>query len=291
MDLYSLSSAFGAAIEDPDEETFLLFSQSIPSQNLGFIDPKVSTIEVTVGSRDYSIRQSPTLLSSKNTGGTTGAVVWKIAPLVASWISDPANLLFKLNVLSSEATVLELGCGVSGIIGLCLAPLIRSYILTDQEYVMKILSQNLRENQTPSMKKHLTSKVTAGNSPSMGDADNVIVRSLDWETDEITPAIIGRSTVKSFEAVIASDCVYNDALIKPLVQTCIDACKLRATDSSGPQNPTACIIAQQLRSPEIFEEWLKAFHRAFRVWRIPDHELSEGLRSNSGFVVHIGMLR
>lgn len=57
----------------PVVEAFLLFSQSIPSQNLGFVDSKASELEITIGDRDLIIRQSPTILSSNRGGGTTGA--------------------------------------------------------------------------------------------------------------------------------------------------------------------------------------------------------------------------
>ena len=54
-------------------ESFLLFSQDLPSQNLGFVDPKATCVEISVAGKDYSIHQSPTLLSSDRAGGTTGA--------------------------------------------------------------------------------------------------------------------------------------------------------------------------------------------------------------------------
>jgi hypothetical protein len=54
-------------------EAFLLFSQSIPSQNLGFVDSKATELELTIGSRELLIHQSPTILSSNRGGGTTGA--------------------------------------------------------------------------------------------------------------------------------------------------------------------------------------------------------------------------
>jgi hypothetical protein len=54
-------------------ESFLLFSQRIPSHNLGFIDPKAQTIDLTLAGKDISIRQSPGLLSSNRKEGTTGA--------------------------------------------------------------------------------------------------------------------------------------------------------------------------------------------------------------------------
>ena len=121
---------------------------------------------------------------------------------------------------------------------------------------------------------------------------NLVARPLDWETHEVTHELTSSESQKSFHAVIACDCIYNDALIEPLVQTCVDVCKLRL--SEGPdrkESPTVCIVAQQLRSAEVFEAWLKAFHRVFRVWRVPDEELTDGLRSNSGFVIHVGILR
>lgn len=210
--------------------------------------------------------------------------------------STPSNLLFKHNVLDSNSAVLELGCGISGIIGITLGPHVASYVLTDQDYVMKLLSQNLVENcqntsslaskgrKSSAKPKRGTVSVNAAQK-----ASNVVAKPLDWETDEATSSL---SESGSFEAVIACDCIYNDALIQPLVQTCIDACKLRLSDAGEEKRcPTVCVVAQQLRSAEVFEAWLKEFHRAFRVWRIPDEELIDGMKSDSGFVVHIGVLR
>lgn len=68
-----LLETLGEEIDDPETESFLLFSQSIPSQNLGFVDSKATLLELTIGDRDLSITQSPTILSSNRGGGTTGA--------------------------------------------------------------------------------------------------------------------------------------------------------------------------------------------------------------------------
>lgn len=88
----------------------------------------------------------------------------------------------------------------------------------------------------------------------------------------------------------------------------VDACRLRearpdasAHDGNGDREgdgargeaagKTVCIIAQQLRSDQVFEAWLAAFAEAFRVWRVPDELAGEGLRGGEGFVVHVGVLR
>jgi len=291
MGVHSLLDALGLGIEDPEEESFLLFSQAIPSQDLGFVDAKSRVLEISIGARDLVVHQSPTILSSNRGGGTTGAVLWKVTPLFASWISSSSNFLFKHGVLDASSNALELGCGISGLIGLSLSPLLTSYILTDQDYVMKLLNQNLEENWITGSSsigrgRKSTAREKRDREISTVRASNIMAKPLDWEMDQVTASLAEPSTSRSFTAVIACDCIYNDALISPLVQTCIDICKLKHNGE-----PTVCIVAQQLRSADVFEGWLKAFYNAFRVWRIPDEELNDGLKSNSGFVVHIGILR
>ncbi len=108
----------------------------------------------------------------------------------------------------------------------------------------------------------------------------------------MTGTISGSAQVRSFDAVIACDCVYNEALVEPLVQTCADVCRLRMCDTElAAGQPCVCLVAQQLRDPAVFEAWLKCFCSYFRVWRIPDALLADGLRTSSGFVVHMGLLR
>lgn len=221
------------------------------------------------------------------------SVVWKITPLIAAWLSSSSNFLFKHEVLNSDSTILELGCGISGIIGLVVAPRVKAYVVTDQDYVMKLLKLNISENQpdtTSSSKGRKSSAKSKNSAPAPLKASNIIAQPLDWETDEVTPSLTGSASSQSFDVVVACDCIYNDALINPLVQTCVDVCKLRALDTEKSE-PSVCVVAQQLRSNEVFEGWLKAFHESFRVWRVPDELLSDGMKSSSGFVVHVGILR
>ncbi|KAI1113495.1 hypothetical protein F5Y14DRAFT_452031 [Nemania sp. NC0429] len=275
------------------DETFLLFSQEIPSQNLGFVDSQATTVNLTIANKDYTIHQSPTILNRP--GSTTGAVVWKITPLVASWLSSPDNLVWKTGALSSSSNILELGCGISGLVGLAVSPLVSRYTLTDQTYVARLVEKNLQENLVPTQKP--SSQKRKGKPSSTANPVNLRFEPLDWELDEVTTSLTGSPYVSSFDAVIACDCIYNDTLIEPLVQTCADACNLRQRgQDAGAQSdetltPTLCIVAQQLRDPEIFEAWIKEFSKHFRVWRVPEEALSKELRANTGFVVHIGVLK
>ncbi|KAB5572525.1 hypothetical protein GE09DRAFT_1099892 [Coniochaeta sp. 2T2.1] len=308
MTLEDLIQSLGDRVHSVEEETFDLFSQDLPSQNLGFVDSKSSVIDITVAGHDLTIHQSPGILSSNRAGGTTGAVLWKITPVFADWISRPDNILFSNGILTPRSTVLELGCGISAVVGLLLAPKIASYVMTDQMYVSRFVQENIEKNKDLLTAKPAASgkgaKSNSNRKPkgsssarrtSTSAAERVTFRSLDWEADEVAPSLTGSATVRSFDAVVCCDCIYNETLVDPLVQTCADVCRLRADDSSGSTdnglNPCICVVAQQLRDSDVFEAWLTRFTQDFDVWRVPDSHLREGLRSNSGFAVHIGILK
>jgi hypothetical protein len=267
-----------------NEETFLVFSQDIPSANLGFIDRTSCSIDVAIGSREFTITQSPGLLRSNADTGTTGAVLWKVTPLVAAWLINKENLLWQNSILSDEATIVELGCGISGLIGLSMAPLLTQYILTDQSYVMKQLRQNVAANQ-PLSSRNMPQK---GKSSADGRLSAVPeTLTLDWETDS---AINVRNTLgdcHDLTLLVACDCIYNDFLVKPFVQMCLDICALRSEAQS--QTPTFVLVAQQLRSDEVFLEWLRIMTADFHVWRVPDDCLSNELQSGSGYIMHLAL--
>jgi hypothetical protein len=283
----------------------LLFSQDLPTaRNLGFLDSKATELTVPIGDtgQEFTILQSPTLLGSSLSTGTTGAVLWKVTPLFAAWLSDPENFLFASGCLGANSTILELGCGISGIVAMTVSPRVGEYVCTDQEYVLKHIRRNLEANATVARaKKASSSKVKQTSRKSKADAHttkssgisdhafpNTKVLALDWERSTISslPLLLGPS-IDHLDAIVACDCIYNTHLIAPFVQTCSELCRLRADD----RPPMLCIVAQQLRSDEVFEEWLIAFSHVFRVWQVPDERLSDGLKPSEGFVVHVGILK
>ncbi|KJK80877.1 Calcium-binding protein [Metarhizium anisopliae BRIP 53293] len=223
-------------IKDADEETFLLYSNAIPSQNLGFIDPKATSLDITLADRDLTIHQSPTVLGSTRAGGTTGAVLWKVAPLFAEWLSSPTNPLFTSGILAPSSTVLELGCGISPLNALAVAPRISRYVLSDQGYVQKLVEQNLSANRAPVGRSRSRAK-------SVQAQGNVHFRPLDWEQDEVTPGLAAPGS--SFDVVLAADCVYNYALAGPFVQACVDSAVFRRDalpDVAGEEPPADGVV-------------------------------------------------
>ncbi|KAK3901143.1 hypothetical protein C8A05DRAFT_45144 [Staphylotrichum tortipilum] len=374
MTVQSLVRALGTPVQDASEETFELFAQDLPSQNLGFIDPRAPTLELAIAGRDLTIHQSPSILSSNRAGGTTGAVVWKIAPLFAAWLastttttttttttspsgttkttasttkrattkstrsntpnnknnvtsnsynSDVTNPLFTHSLLTPSSHILELGAGISALPALLLAPHVTRYVLTDQPYVARLVELNLAENLPSSSSSSVSAaggkNVAKGkggvkSAKSVGAGvmggglrERVVFSPLDWETDAVTPSLTHSPGVSSFDVVVACDCVYNDALVAPFVDTCAAACRLRTVENSAAadssvdggdggegkriQEPCVCLVAQQLRDPDVFEAWLERFGTVFDVWRVPREMVGRELGGEAGFVVHLGVLK
>ncbi|KAL3475790.1 hypothetical protein BJX99DRAFT_228926 [Aspergillus californicus] len=342
-DLHSFLASLGQEVEDAEEESFLLFAQDIPSSNLGFVDSRATTIDIPIHDQDYTIHQSPTLLSSSRAGGTTGAVLWKITPLFAEWISDTSNPLWANALLSPSSSVVELGCGISGLTALTLAPLVNHYLATDQEYVHRLFRLNLESNpprtQTPSSSSggkskgrkqaaKINPKSNKDKSNSSSDTTNghpnITFTSLDWELDHpetlkqniptTNPPIDEEEEEdKGFTLLLSCDCIYNEALIAPFVRTCAEISRLRpilpssslslsptspfpasrARGTPAPESakPTICIIAQQQRSPDVFEGWLVETMKYFRVWRVNEDLLGGKLGGGSGYLVHVLVLK
>jgi len=242
------------------------------------VDSKAINLEVDIGRRSYTIRQSPGLLTSDRDAGTTGAVLWKITPLVAKWLSSTNNFLWDLNWLRSDSNVVELGCGISALIPLCMAPLLPTgfYALTDQAYVMKILHHNLLTNQ--SQRQQSRKRCSQ-------QGLEVQTLTLDWEIDAVSNVarLLGKD--REIDLLLACDCIYNEHLIYPFVSTCASLCALRSTGSQK----TGLLVAQQLRSEEVLQIWLEEMLKSFLVFRIPDRLLPDELRK--GYVLHFALLR
>jgi len=259
------------------------------------LDAHAQVLELTIAGRELIIHQSPALLRSNLATGTTGAVVWDLTPVFAEWIATPSNVLFKHDILSPDATVLELGSGIAGIVGLMLAPLVKRFVFTDQEYVLKMLQQNVEEN-TVSPKEQKTSKSKRNkyiklHTSTASSNEKVDILALDWEVSALDqlPQVLDRDGAgQGIDVILAVDCIFNENIVEPLVQTCKVLSQFRQAQSP---RPTVCVFAQQLRLPDIFEQWLRTVMRDFKVWRVPDEMLSKELAERSGFVVHLAVLK
>lgn len=51
----------------------MIVSATNSSQDLGMVDPRVSSLDISVSGHDFHVGQSPSVLNSSRPGGTTGA--------------------------------------------------------------------------------------------------------------------------------------------------------------------------------------------------------------------------
>lgn len=251
------------------------------------VDGSSHEITVTIGNQEFDIKQSPSLLNSSRSTGTTGAVVWRSTLLLATWFSQPSNCLFKHGLLDSTSTILELGSGVAGLLPLILASRTGLYLATDQSYTIKLLQSNIDNNLRPRGTSSRKGAKASSTAAARASPANVRTAPLDWELDDLKSFLPSHNIAQGVDLVLASDCVYNYHLIPPLVQTCREACAARAAND----RPTLCIVAQQLRQPDVLEEWLTAFAEHFAVWRLRDEVMGTELGPGNGYVVHVGVLR
>lgn len=248
------------------------------------INGKTATLELEIAGRDYCFHQSPGLLTSTRAEGTTGAVLWKIGPLVASWLVDDKNALWHAELITANSTIVELGCGISGLIGCAVTPLIKKYIWTDQEYVLKTLRENIKANIARSARERHAGRKTSIKQV-LDDYSSRVLK-LDWEHDDAGVLSDLIDDVGGLSMIVLCDCIYNDFLITPLIETC----KSIAMTCAGKEN-VVLLIAQQLRSDEIFTEFMDLLLKDFRVWRVSDNNLPATLSYGTGFTVHLATLR
>lgn len=159
----------------------------------------------------------------------------------------------------------------------------------------KNINQNIDRNSAPGASLEVYSSTKKKHYKSLDSERSVNLNflTLDWEIDSALSlqsllADSKRMGHCTLDVVLACDCVYNESLVAPFVKTCAELCQVDEAKPS--KQPKICIIAQQLRSPHVFEAWLTSFIESFRVWRVPDALLSDDLKQDSGFVVHIGII-
>lgn len=254
------------------------------------VDAEAEVLEISICGRDFTIKQSPGILQSNRAGGTTAAAVWRTSVHFSEWLGSTTNRLFQDGILHANSPVIELGSGISGLVPSMLASRVGRVLATDQPYALKLLQDNVHSNPVKSSARNTSHRKRE----SQRAANNIDILPLDWEEDDIQDFLRSNSLEDGVDAVIVCDCVFNYALIQPLVQTCNEICNARSTHehtTGQTVGPSLCILAQQLRQPDVFESWLRSFLRVFRVWRLPNSMLTQSMNETSGFVLHVGVLR
>ena len=106
--------------------------------------------------------------------------------------------------------MLELGSG-TGLLALLLSPLCRRYTASDRLDNVRLVQRNLELNRPHPLGSHTPS-------PRVGAWSNVQVEEIDW-VDVASRRRPRSSEGEHYDLVLAVDCIYNENLLQPLVDT------------------------------------------------------------------------
>ncbi|ODV85345.1 hypothetical protein CANARDRAFT_23414 [[Candida] arabinofermentans NRRL YB-2248] len=254
-----------------------------PNRGLGYIS-RASALPISVGTIfELQVEQSVSLFndSNNNNGSTTGWLTWSISPLMVEWLleCEPNNPFYNK---FEKSTVVELGSGISGLLGCTLALKCSKFICTDQAPLLKLLKRNIFNNVSNigsttiiELNNHDDKKKPLGKlnkiKKTKQDIPMVEVVEYDWEetyNDEILRLLDNDYP----DFLITCDTVYNPYLIPHLVNA-MDNLSNRATH---------VIVGLQLREESLLQTFLEEATEKFEVYSVNDDILSDELRQGYG---------
>jgi protein N-lysine methyltransferase METTL21D len=177
------------------------------------------------------------------------------------------------------ASVLELGAG-TGLLGLLLAPYVQAYTCTDLPELVPLIKKNILIN----------------NSLLPGSKERLVAEPLNWvDVYDCPPNSRYRLFSRNFygmtdldrnenpdsgvDLILAVDCVYNPALIPPLLTT---------IDLFAVPGRTAVLVVMELRDEDVVREFLLKWTEIsdWEIWRIGNESYSSLL--DTRFAIWLG---
>jgi predicted nicotinamide N-methyase len=188
-----------------------------------------------------------------NAGLGTGLNVWDGSIALAKYLESRSDLV-------ENKIILELGAG-TGLVGIAAAMLgARQVVVTDLEYSLVNLQRNILLNQQPDENS---------NNHLLPIEANV----LDWfhpEDFELWTDKI-RNSIWTPDIILASDVVWVDSLVEPLVQTLTYICTMAVADR---QNPPMILMSYQRRSRVVENHLFQALREHdFQIDPLPKEEV------------------
>ncbi|KAH7885801.1 putative methyltransferase-domain-containing protein, partial [Phlebopus sp. FC_14] len=211
---------------------------------------------------EIEVAQDKTALWSRK--GDTGSVVWRASIEFAKAILQQhffptVDPLFDRDKMA-QCNCVELGSG-TGLLGIALAPLVRSYVASDIAALVPLIRKNMSLNF--SGRHH--------GSPSSSERhQNITAEELDWTALASLPPGNARVhycpapvTGCGWDLVLVVDCIYHPSLLPALVET---------IDTVSTPGRTWVVVVAELRQEDVLREflelWLKHNGGAWQITRI-----------------------
>jgi len=150
--------------------------------------------------------------------------------------------------------VLELGAGM-GLGGLAMCALGCDVVLTDRAEVLELLQNNVDRNLPNRSPGTATSSDFSSGKEHFGTA---IVRPLHWGNAEEL-----RALDPPFEYVLCTDCVYQEGLCRPLVDTLASATSSRSK----------VFVVNEHRSQSVQDTFMTCLEEQFHVKKVPHSKM------------------
>lgn len=225
----------------------------------------------------YTINNATYHLAQENDSSETGSTLWLSSQYLATYLSlnspkgrsrtakrSAGHSLTDTTVMR-RCTVLELGAGI-GLLALVMRDLGFHVTATDCAAITPLLRANISGNPPLWSTLRLTALQEG--------MKDVVVEELDWCSDSNDNAadIHEQERVeeeeeggRKFDIILLADVVYAPSLIGPLVAT--------MRRSSHPR--TVLYLAQEVRVPELMEDFLTRCRAWFKVIRIGEEEVGK----------------
>ncbi|WVQ75342.1 hypothetical protein IAR50_004961 [Cryptococcus sp. DSM 104548] len=195
----------------------------------------------------------------KGRKGDTGSVLWRSSLHLARHVLShhlfyPQNPLLDTDRLSS-ANVLELGCG-TGLLPILLSQLCGQYIASDRHENLKLVQRNLQSNGIPVSSSSSTPAVSENlgvkNKSSNDVKKEVVLEEVDWvEVSRSQGRYRSLDDTREYDLILAVDCIYNEHLIQPLIDTFAQYCQ--------PGGRTMVWVVVELRSADVIGIFLNTW--------------------------------
>ncbi|KAA1468886.1 hypothetical protein DENSPDRAFT_848515 [Dentipellis sp. KUC8613] len=227
---------------------------------------------------EVELAQDATALRSRS--GDTGSVLWKasmdFAQLVLQEYYFPhpeVESLFDSAALR-DAHILELGSACfpsyfriaplthitihssssgTGLLSLVLGPLVQRYTATDIPALVPLLRKNISHLAPPP------------HSPSSSHTPDISAHALDWT---LPAARQLPDALPAPDLLLAVDCIYHPALVRPLVET---------LSALAVPRHTRVLVVSELRAEDVVRAFLEAWlarrdaGEEWQVWSLSDH--------------------
>lgn len=152
-----------------------------------------------------------------------------------------------------SSRILELGAG-TGLLSILLSPLCAEYIASDRYENLRLLQRNLELNGINHLDESVRGKSSAVKDGRTGlvQSKKVRIEEVDWKAISAERKKIAKAgdwmreeedVAETFDMVLAVDCVYNEALVQPLVDTLARYC--------SPGGRTMVWVVAELRSSDV----------------------------------------